>query len=157
MLRGKKNIRDVGRIVGFGGAPMEMDAWHEDECNEIRGTDGTIFPPHQDKVDGYTFFIPQMCRVLKGEYYQPSEYDGIKTNQFKFDFDVTKYGTPNCYCRDGEKCPPKGITDLYPCLGTPIAISAPHFYNGKEIHSIRIVRSIFNFAHYFFLIKLIQQ
>ena len=64
------------------------------------------------------------------EYQRPSKYAGIKTNQFTLSFDVTKYGSPNCYCRDGELCPPEGLLDLFPCVGTPIAISAPHFYKG---------------------------
>lgn len=107
-----------------------MDAWYEDECNQMSGTDGTIFPPFSDRDDGFSLFIPQMCRVMTAEYHSPSKYAGIKTNRFTFSFDVTRYGSPNCYCRDGQFCPKKGIIDLFPCLGTPIAISSPHFYNG---------------------------
>lgn len=129
VLRGKNNIRDLGRVVAFNGLP-EMDAWYEDECNQFSGTDGTVFPPLHEKEEGFSIFIPQMCRIMRAEYEHPSTYAGIETNHFTIDFDITKYGSPNCYCRFGDSCPPKGITDLFPCLGTPIAISAPHFYNG---------------------------
>lgn len=83
-----------------------------------------------------------MCRALTAVYQHPSKYAGIKTNHFTVNFDVSKYGSPNCYCRDGEICPPKGVLDLFPCVGTPIAITAPHFYNGNQYKS-------FNFMSFF--------
>lgn len=112
-----------------------MDAWYEDECNVVTGTDGTIFSPLHEKEEGLTIFIPQMCRAIRTEYQQPSKFFGIKTNRFTMSFDVTQYGESNCYCREGETCPPKGLLDLFPCSGTPIAISLPHFYEGNLINS----------------------
>lgn len=108
-----------------------MDAWYEDECNQISGTDGTIYPPFHEKEEGFTIFIPQMCSSIRAEYLEPSKVAGIKTNKFTLEFDVTKFGPSNCYCRDHEICPPKGLLDLFPCVGTPITISAPHFYKGN--------------------------
>lgn len=35
----------------------------------------------------------------------------------------------NCYCPDGE-CPLKGTMDLFPCVGTPLIASMPHFLHG---------------------------
>lgn len=108
-----------------------MDAWYEDECNQFSGTDGTIFYPFLEKEEGFTFFIPQMCRSLTTEYQYLSKFAGIKTRKFTMNYDVTRYGSPNCYCRDDEICPPEGIFDLFPCVAAPIAISAPHFYKGN--------------------------
>lgn len=108
-----------------------MDAWYEDECNEIHGTDGTIFPPFHEKEEGFKIFVPQMCKTLHAEYQHPSKYAGIKTNRFTVDFDVNRFGPANCFCRDHEVCPPAGMLDLFPCIGTPIAISKPHFYQGN--------------------------
>lgn len=112
-----------------------MDAWYEDECNQISGTDGTIFPPFHKKEEGFDIFIPQMCRTLHATYEEPSKYAGIKTNRFTVTFDVSHYGSPNCYCRDPEQCPPEGLLDLFPCVGTPFIISAPHFYLGNFINA----------------------
>ncbi|XP_055299434.1 sensory neuron membrane protein 1-like [Sitodiplosis mosellana] len=126
-FRGKKNIMDVGQVLEYNGI-SEMDAWYEDECNQVSGTDGTIFPPFQQKQDGFTIYIPQMCRGMTAEYQQSSKFSGIKTNRYTMSFDVSKYGSPNCYCRNEDSCPPEGILDLFPCVGTTIAISLPHFY-----------------------------
>lgn len=143
-LRGKKNIRDLGRVLEYNGL-TELDAWYEDECNAITGTDGTIFPPFYEKEEGFTIFVPQMCRAMRVEYQEPSEYAGIKTNRFAMSFDVTRYGQPNCYCREGERCPPKGLLDLFPCAGAPIAISLPHFYQGNLL--CRLIEIPFRFLH----------
>lgn len=69
---------------------------------------------------------------MTAEYQRPSKVSGIKTNHFTMSFDVSKYGSPNCYCRDEDSCPPEGLLDLFPCVGTPISISAPHFYKGMS-------------------------
>lgn len=74
-----------------------------------------------------------MCRSIRADYMQPSKASGIKTNKYTVEFDVSKFGSPSCYCRDmdPEKCPPKGVLDLFPCVGTPFAVTAPHFYKGN--------------------------
>lgn len=131
-LRGKKNITDVGQVLEYNGL-SQMQAWDKDECNRIKGTDGTIFPAFQEKEQGFTIFIPEMCRAMTVEYQHPSTFSGIKTNKFTMSFDVSKYGWPNCYCRDADFCPSEGITDLHPCHGAPISVSAPHFYKGTTI------------------------
>ena len=130
VIRGKKNIRDLGRVLEYNGL-TELDAWYEDECNVVTGTDGTIFAPFHEKEEGFTVFIPQMCRAIRTDYQYPSSFAGINTNRHTMSFDVTKYGESNCYCRNGEECPPKGILDLFPCTGAPIGISLPHFYEGN--------------------------
>lgn len=141
-LRGKKNIRDLGRVIEYNGQ-TELDAWYEDHCNEIWGSDGTIYPPFQTKEETYRIFIPQMCLSMHAEYVQPSKFAGIKTNQYKLEYDVSKHGTPNCFCREleSDNCPPKGLLNLFPCNGAPIGISSPHFYDGID-HSITYIQYI---------------
>lgn len=121
---------DIGQVLEYNGM-TEMKAWSGDECNQISGTDGTLFPPFADKNDGFTFFIPQMCRSITTIYQYQSNFHGLKTNHFTLSFDVRKYGIPNCYCRGGEICPPEGLLDIFDCVGTTIGVSMPHFYNGK--------------------------
>lgn len=123
-----------------------MDAWYEDECNEIDGTDGTIFAPFYEKEEGYTIYVPQMCRQLHLEYQRPSKYAGIKTNLFSLSFDVSRYGSPNCYCRSEDSCPPEGVFDLFPCSGAPIAITKPHFLEGGIAFNLNSYSFIIHFV-----------
>lgn len=51
VYRGYKNSPDMGQVLSFNG-DEEMDMWADDECNQYRGTDSTIFAPYMNKNDG---------------------------------------------------------------------------------------------------------
>lgn len=40
VLRGKEDIRDLGRVIEVDGK-TEMKIWNGESCNQIKGTDGT--------------------------------------------------------------------------------------------------------------------
>lgn len=82
--RGVKNIRNLGKVIEFNGEP-ELDAWDGDECNEIRGTDSTIFPPFASKEDGIWAFEATLCLSMKAIYKRPSEYRGVPTLRYELD------------------------------------------------------------------------
>lgn len=42
------DIQEVGKVVLYNGKP-KIDYWPGDPCNEIKGTDTTIFPPFMDR------------------------------------------------------------------------------------------------------------
>ena len=50
MLRGSKNIHEVGKILKFNGQ-SKLDVYYDDNCNAINGTDFTCFSPFMDKYD----------------------------------------------------------------------------------------------------------
>ncbi|KAJ8971698.1 hypothetical protein NQ317_014681 [Molorchus minor] len=60
VLRGVKSYKDVGRIIEYDGN-AEIDTWPTEECNQIKGTDGTIFPPLLTKEEGLVSFAPDLC------------------------------------------------------------------------------------------------
>lgn len=60
-LRGTKNFGNVGKIVQYNDEET-MDVWPSEECNIIKGTDGTVFPPFLKKEQGLVSFAPNLCR-----------------------------------------------------------------------------------------------
>ncbi|CRL04099.1 CLUMA_CG017212, isoform A, partial [Clunio marinus] len=133
VFRGIKDIMQLGEVVKFDDEE-EVDAW-DGECNEIIGTDSTIFAPFHDKKDILYAFAPDLCRSLGAEYLKPSSYNHVPTGYYSMNFGDIK-GDPrqHCFCRDQdvEKCPPSGTLDLYPCTGAPLIASKPQFLDADE-------------------------
>lgn len=130
MLRGKRNIAEIGRVVEVDGK-SKMTVWSGKACNEIRGTDGLIYPPFLKKSDNIWFFQKFLCRsfAMRFESRDLLELSGIIVHKFTFDFDdIPGNKSLSCYCRIGGSCPKKGTMDLFPCLGAPVTLSLPHFY-----------------------------
>lgn len=50
VLRGSKNIHDMGKILTLNGQP-NLDIYYDDTCNVINGTDFSCFAPFMDKYD----------------------------------------------------------------------------------------------------------
>lgn len=133
VLRGKKNIRDVGRVVSVNDED-ELDVWETDECNQYGGTDGTIFPPYLQRDEGLLAYVPSLCRDVRATYDHSSSYAGIKTSRFHLNFgDYDKDETIRCYCNDEDGCPPQGTLNIRPCNNIPLIVSLPHFYNADPL------------------------
>lgn len=62
-----------------------MDVWDGDECNEIRGTESSIFPPFNDKEAGIWAFEALICRSMKSTYDGKSKYSGLPTSHHIID------------------------------------------------------------------------
>lgn len=133
MWRGKKKIKNVGSAIAINGE-KELDVWDEGKCNEIRGTDGTIYAPFLRKTDDYWVFAPTLCRSLQVTYQQKAKYKGIQLSRYIVDIGVNSTEEPGCWCRDENFCPLEGTFDLFPCIGAPFIITNPHFYMGNAIN-----------------------
>ncbi|KAG4080358.1 hypothetical protein HA402_010850 [Bradysia odoriphaga] len=111
-FRGVKNILNLGKVIEFNGEP-ELDIWDGDECNELRGTESSIFPPFGVKENGIWVFEAGICRSMHLKYAKPTKYHGIPTLRFLADFGDSAVRTLN----------------MFQCVGAPIVVSMPHFLN----------------------------
>lgn len=59
--------------------------WDEEECNELRGTESSIFPPFKNKKDGIWAFEAAICRSLLTKYVGKSSYAGLPTSRHIID------------------------------------------------------------------------
>lgn len=110
-----------------------MDVWPTKECNTFGGTDGTIFPPFLKKEEGLESFSPDLCRSLVARYEKNTKYDGIPVWLYSASLgDMSKNADEKCFCPTNETCLKKGMMDLFKCIGVPIYVSLPHFYDSDE-------------------------
>lgn len=146
--RGKKNYKDVGRVLSIHGQPgryrfmlffyiffphsinseylltflkfkIEFDTWDGDECNAYKGTDATILPPLVTPEEGLYCLDPVVCRSFRTAYTnQRSTVKGIPVHIFELDLSDEANIKP-CFCRTKNTCPPHGAFDLFSCTGKP--------------------------------------
>ena len=74
-MTGQSDIQDVGRVVAWNDE-TKLKFW-KNECNEIKGTDGSSFPP--DILPNTTLYLfnRDMCRSLPLVYHADVVSTGI--------------------------------------------------------------------------------
>lgn len=127
-----KNHHKTGKVISYAEEP-ELDAWEGEECNALKGTDGTVFPPLMKKEDGLWSVAPELCRSLGVGFSKRTKYMKFPAWHYTMSLpDVKEDPSLHCLCEDPEDpetCPPKGTFNLFKCLGAPLIASMPHFYN----------------------------
>lgn len=121
----------MGKIITIDGEE-ELDIWEDEygNCNKFNGTDGYIFPPLRPKEMAVQAHEKALCRTFYIPFEKKIRYRGIPTHMFTYDLgDINSEPENKCFCREEDQCPLKGTMDLFPCVGVPLIVSMPHFYN----------------------------
>lgn len=79
----------MGKIISYNDE-TEIDVYDGDSCNQIRGTDSTIFPPFLSNTDKLWAFTPDICRSLGPYFVKKSKTLGIPTAKYTLQFNINK-------------------------------------------------------------------
>ncbi|RWS18908.1 lysosome membrane protein 2-like protein, partial [Leptotrombidium deliense] len=114
-----------------------MSCWNSKTCNQIKGTDGTMFPPFISKETVLEAFVPFLNRSIHFNYESESHIHGLKTLKFQLPTDLFHNSKSkdhiSCYCVNKDTCTVDGVYDLSKCNnGVPLLISMPHFLDADS-------------------------
>jgi len=78
IFTGVSNSSQFGQILTWQGK-KELSFWEpETHCDQIKGTDGSIFSPFLDEDSTIEIFSSDICRSLRLSYLEDIDYDGVK-------------------------------------------------------------------------------
>jgi len=111
--------------------------WKTEACNELKGTDGSIFTPFIKKDTVLYAYNPEVCRPLFIVFDKEVEYKGVPLYRFgaheKIFQGIDTNPENECYCTEGvdpELCKRNGLMMMSGCaMGAPITLSQPHFFD----------------------------
>lgn len=111
--------------------------WKGEKCNQIVGSDGSLFPPFATSKTVLYAFAMDLCRSFYFNAIGTGEYKGIKGLLYTLPNEA--FAAPNrlpdneCFCmftgkRKEKRCSTEGVFDLGGCQGgAPLLVSKPHF------------------------------
>ena len=75
-------------------------------CHDIKGTDGSQFPPGLDKDKRLWMFVSDLCRSIWVDYETEVEVQGVKAYRYRPPKDVfdMSNGDNFCYCPTFLEC-----------------------------------------------------
>ncbi|XP_074028162.1 sensory neuron membrane protein 2 [Leptinotarsa decemlineata] len=146
--RGIDDITQLGQIMQWNHY-SELPFWgrqqstNNETCSRVRGTDSTLYPPHITEKSTFDIFATDICRTVQIKYKGPGSYGGIDGYRFGVDETTLKPATASadddCYCIQQTKglkgeptCWLNGVVDVFPCFGSPVLLSFPHFLYADE-------------------------
>ena len=136
---GQGGLGDLGRVTAWKGQ-RRFHAWKTEECNAVRGGEGSQFPPGLTRQSRPSIFVPALCRPLDLVYVEDKYVGGVQTLLFEPDPEVFNYSNPhnNCYCQGQANCSDNGVFYVSPCkFGAPLVVSWPHFLDAPH-HQNRV-------------------
>ncbi|CAB3365854.1 Hypothetical predicted protein [Cloeon dipterum] len=135
VLTGKSDVSKLGQIVEWEHNPT-LQFWSGDECNTIRGSDATIFPPFLGEKSQIFVYSTDLCKSLYLTYEKEIDHKGL--NGYRYSVDSVQLGNVSsmpenyCYCPSNGACLKEGALDLTSCYNAPVIFSMPHFYGAPH-------------------------
>ncbi|XP_035704870.1 scavenger receptor class B member 1 [Folsomia candida] len=135
---GGQDYKKIGQLKSINGKSDVEGAWKGD-CNNIKGSDGSFFPPLLKKDTPLSAFSPDVCRSVDVTFDSEVKFKGIPAFRFvalKTMFASGKTHPPNdCYCMPipsplNGTCDFDGVTRMFSCA--PAVISKPHFLDADD-------------------------
>nr|XP_022900178.1 sensory neuron membrane protein 2-like isoform X1 [Onthophagus taurus] len=141
---GNLNIKDIGSIQTWKNEEY-LNNWQGEEstCNKIRGTDGLLYPPFNNKETRFEVYNPDICRVETFQTKYNSSFQDIDSNVARIDSNLfSNENNEECYCMNATKPPGKydcfrsGFGDMLTCMNYKIITSFPHFLDADVENEI---------------------
>lgn len=133
MRTGKSDIQRIGEILALDGKDR-LSKWNGDECNKIRGGDGSVFHPDILMNETLRVFSKDICRSLPLVFEKEIDTNGVPGYRFIPPPNIFAKPTENpsnqCfYNKDEPYSTPFGLFNVSKCQhDTPLFVSWPHFY-----------------------------
>ncbi|XP_012267137.2 sensory neuron membrane protein 2-like [Athalia rosae] len=147
---GIHDARALGEIVTWENSDT-LSTWLENStCNNIIGTDGSVFPPYRTEESVINVFSTDICRSMRLEYNTTTTLAGIKG--LRYAVVDTALASPRnnpeneCFCLNqtlgitgDDGCLLDGALELLNCQGAPVVLSFPHFYDADEAYQNGVI------------------
>jgi lysosome membrane protein 2 len=141
IFTGVKDIKKLGLVDKWKGS-SSLPYWH-DSCNNISGSDGTLWHPFVEKTDTLYIFNTDLCRSLYITYSSSATISSSNIPTYHFTppptvmADPQSYPANKCYCspydNNGTFCLGAGVLNVSNCKqNAPIIMSEPHFLEAPE-------------------------
>ncbi|XP_063972370.1 sensory neuron membrane protein 2-like [Diachasmimorpha longicaudata] len=142
---GKTYATMVGQLSSWDDYKF-TNVWQDNSsCNEVYGTDATIYPPFETTQSVIDIFSVDLCRTVSLAYSEDIKYSGIDGLRYiarKSNFlSPQKVPQNQCYCLNRtsgisgiDDCLLDGALELSSCHGAPIVFTHPHFYLTHEVY-----------------------
>ncbi|KAK9508131.1 hypothetical protein O3M35_007861 [Rhynocoris fuscipes] len=129
MDTGANDLSQVGKIRSWN--YQNKTGYFRDQCGDVAGSSGEVFPPWLTKNDRIGLFSGDLCRTINLDYSEDATVHGIRGLKFSGGTNLVDSGIVDeettCF-RNGEQTP-LGLSNLTECrYGAPIFLSYPHFY-----------------------------
>ena len=77
-MTGVDQVKDVAKVISYDGQ-TKLDFWGDDECNAIKGTDGSLFHPEVQKNETLFIFNKDLCQSLPLVFQEEVMHHGLNT------------------------------------------------------------------------------